>query len=132
MQFHADLSELLRLMFSDSSDEILIVGDFNVHFETVDKPSPDLADLCAEYGLSQQVFEPTRISNHTLDLVFCNPCTLSVNTSVHPDLTSLSAVPGWHQSLTCQKHVGHTHIHQRLGFMQNFHVNGAQSQLCVP
>ena len=86
LQFHADLSELLRVMFSDSSDEILIVGDFNVHFETVDKPSRDLADLCAEYGLSQQVFEPTRISNHTLDLVFCNPCTLSVNTSVHPDL----------------------------------------------
>ena len=49
-----------------------LLGDLNVHFETVDRPSRDLADLFAEYGLSQQVMDPTRISNHTLDLVFCN------------------------------------------------------------
>ena len=57
--FLDDLSDLLTSICSFSTDEILVVGDFNVHFGRADKPSCDLSSLLSEYGLTQQVNECT-------------------------------------------------------------------------
>ena len=86
--FIIHLSDLLEKVCSCSNDEIIILGDFNVWFESGDKASSDLADLMFQYGLDQQVQDSTRISNHTLDLVFLNPnAMLHSNVKVYPELT---------------------------------------------
>ena len=67
------------------------MGDFNVHFETSDKNSTDLANLLQQYGLSQMVNSATRISGYTLDLVFSNPFSLPSVANVHPELTETTS-----------------------------------------
>ena len=85
--FLVHLSDLLENVCSSSSDEIIILGDFNVWFESADKASCDLADLMFQYGLDQQVSDFTRTSNHTLDLVFINPnAKLHSKAKVYPEL----------------------------------------------
>ena len=87
LDFIVHLSDLLEHICSISSDELIIVGDFNVWFETADKSSQDLADLMSQYGLDQQVLDATRISSHILDLVFLNPTAmLHSKAKVYPEL----------------------------------------------
>ena len=85
--FLEELADLLDAVCLSSTDELIVLGDFNVHFETSDKPSKDLASLLSGYGLAQQVTGRTRISDHTLDLVFCNESCLNINAVVKPDIT---------------------------------------------
>ena len=86
IDFLKQFSELLDILLTDSTDELLVVGDFNVHFETQNKSSKDLSDLLSECGLSQTVTEPTRVSGHTLDLIFSNPYSLEICPVVNIDL----------------------------------------------
>ena len=84
--FLEDLSILLEKKCSASCDEVIVLGDFNVHYGTQDKRSSDLVDLLAEYGLLQAVTEPTRISGFTLDLLFHNPISSPLTAAVYPEL----------------------------------------------
>ena len=86
--FLEEFAHFLLSFCSSTTDEIVILGDFNVHFESEDKNSTDLADLLHQYGLSQTVKEPTRISGHTLDLIFSNPYSLPLLTNVSKDLVA--------------------------------------------
>ena len=52
-EFLQHLSVLLDNVFFQCTDELIIMGDFNVHFETSDKSSVDLSDLLSQFGLSQ-------------------------------------------------------------------------------
>lgn len=71
-QFMEDLDELLSNQVS-ISDTIILVGDFNFHFENLElKYVKDLEDLTSSYGLSQFVVGPSHELGHTLDLVFAN------------------------------------------------------------
>ena len=79
--------DVLALYFSyNTTDEMIVLGDFNVHFMTNDKSSCDLADLMSQYGLVQTVSESTRISGYTLDLIFHNPNDFLMEPVVSPDL----------------------------------------------
>ena len=84
--FLEEFSILLEQKCSTSCDEIIVVGDFNVHYGTQDKKSTDLVDLLSQYGLLQAVVEPTRISGFTLDLVFHNPISSPLTANVYPEL----------------------------------------------
>ena len=85
--FFNEFTEFITLVCNSFSDPIIITGDFNFHYETNDKPSRDLKDLALNYGLQQLVQGATqKFGGHTLDLVFSNPCDISVKTEVHADL----------------------------------------------
>ena len=86
--FLEELLDLVSNLCNNTCDTVIISGDFNVHFETGNKSSTDLQNLLLQFGLQQQsVNEPTNIFGHTLDLVFTNPCELSINTSVEKELS---------------------------------------------
>ena len=83
------LDEFLHFMesfCSNTTDEIVLLGDFNVHFGSGDKKSTDLADVVHQYGMVQTVNGATRISGYTLDLVFSNPHSLPLLPEVAEDL----------------------------------------------
>ena len=85
--FLEDFSILFEEKFSASCDEIIVLGDFNVHYGTQDKKSTDLVDLLSQYGLLQAVTDATRTSGFTLDLVFHNPTSSPLAAVVYPDLS---------------------------------------------
>ena len=84
--FIQDLKTLLNAVCADTADEVVVLGDFNVHYGTNDKSSQDVCDVLYEFGLSQQVRGATRISGYTLDLIFTNSSSLDINATVDPDL----------------------------------------------
>ena len=84
--FTQDLLTLLISVCGDTTDEVIVLGDFNVHFWSNDKPSHDVCDVLSQFGLTQQVIGATRISGYTLDLIFTNSSSLDINATVDPDL----------------------------------------------
>ena len=50
-------------------EEILIVGDFNIHVDTVNSLSDSFTNILDANGLKQHVDQPTHRNGHTLDLV---------------------------------------------------------------
>ena len=85
--FVEELSHFMQLFCSNTTDEIILLGDFNVHFHTRDKKSLDLVDVVDQYGLCQAVLDPTRISGYTLDLIFSNPFSLPLQPHVAENLS---------------------------------------------
>ena len=83
--FLEELSHLLQFYCPNTTDEVVVLGDFNVHFGE-DTNSVNLANLLHQYGLSQMVTDATRISGYTLDLIFSNPYSLPVSTEVSKEL----------------------------------------------
>ena len=79
---------LLENVCSQSTDEVIVLGDFNVHFQTNDKSSCDISDILSQFGLSQDVTESTHIAGNVLDLIFTNPCSLDIEPVVYPKLIS--------------------------------------------
>ena len=85
--FFDEFNEFMTVVSNSFSDPIIVTGDFNFHFDTNDKSSRDLRDLALNYGLQQLVQGPTqKFGGHTLDLIFTNPCDVSVDAEVQPDL----------------------------------------------
>ncbi|KAJ8245152.1 hypothetical protein GJAV_G00274640, partial [Gymnothorax javanicus] len=67
--FMHDFSELLSELVL-SYDRIVILGDFNLHFERVDDSSTSIfTSLVESVGFTQSVIGPTHIHGHTLDLI---------------------------------------------------------------
>ena len=59
---------------SNTSGHILIVGDFNFHFEQINKYNVHIfRKLLCSYNLDQHVQEPTHDKGHPLDLVISAP-----------------------------------------------------------
>lgn len=83
-QFLSDLDDLINDHFS-TSHSLILVGDFNVHFEKTDSRDTFLlSDLASSFGLSQLINGSTHKHGHTLDLVFLNP--FEVQTSISPPI----------------------------------------------
>lgn len=54
-----------------NSDNIVVVGDFNIHFErTNEKTVKECVDMFSSYGFIQQIHEATHINGGTIDQVF--------------------------------------------------------------
>ena len=84
--FIEEFSHFLETFCSNTTDEIVLLGDFNVHFNSGDKNSTDLADIVHQYGVSQMVNGPTQISGYILDLIFSNSFSLPLLPHVAEDL----------------------------------------------
>ena len=50
-------------------EELLIVGDFNIHVDSSNNESKGFLDILNANGLTQHVTNPTNQKGHTLDLV---------------------------------------------------------------
>jgi endonuclease/exonuclease/phosphatase (EEP) superfamily protein YafD len=76
--FEQEFKHLLN--FCDlTSYNILLVGDFNYHFEkTSDNTVIRLTNLISTYGLSPLIEVPTHRKGHTLDQIFVNTWELDV------------------------------------------------------
>ena len=75
------MNEIINDHFSNSKS-LIIVGDFNVHFEKNElRDTISLSDLMSSFGLSQLVVGPTHTHGHTLDLIFLNTFELQTTTS---------------------------------------------------
>ena len=79
--FLADLDEIINDHFSNSHS-LIIVGDFNVHYEKNElRDTVLLSDLMSSFGLSQLIVGPTHKHGHTLDLIFLNSFEIQTSTS---------------------------------------------------
>ena len=68
--FVHELDSLLSHICSQS-DNIVVMGDMNVHFEKVnDRMVKECVEMFMSYGFRQQIFEPTHIEGGTLDQIF--------------------------------------------------------------
>ena len=53
-----------------SSGRLVIMGDFNIHFDKISEPeTKKLKNILAELGLKQHVTDPTHRCGHILDLI---------------------------------------------------------------
>ena len=84
--FLEELNELLTAICCNCSDQIILTGDFNVHFEKRDKSSIDLDNVTSNFGLQQNVENPTHIAGHMLDLIFSNPYDTDITVDVKKEL----------------------------------------------
>ena len=85
-QFLADLDSLINDHFN-SSHSLVLIGDFNVHFEKTELGETILlSDLTSSFGLSQLFNGPTHKHGHTLDLTFLNTFELDVTSSLPLDV----------------------------------------------
>ena len=84
--FLADLESLINDHFN-SSYSLVLIGDFNVHFEKTELGwTILLSDLASSFGLSQLFNGPTHKLGHTLDLTFLNTFELDVTSSFPLDV----------------------------------------------
>jgi len=114
--FLQELNNLMTSVCGNSSDQILLTGDFNVHFETNDRSSQDLKNLAHNFGLQQNVSEPTHTAGHMLDLIFSNPCDSDIKVDVRTDLseTTNSLIKFDHFPILVQWYLPHSLIHNQV------------------
>jgi exonuclease III len=68
-EFHEEFFELMSL-YSTVNDEIIFVGDYNIHVNKPQESDPSIfLDTLDQFHLTQHVTEPTHEHLNTLDLV---------------------------------------------------------------
>ena len=88
--FCDELEELIERHF-DNNEELLVVGDFNVWAEVEnDRDVKRLFSVMSAYGLIQIIGEPTHRSWHTLDLVYINKHSMTLEHLVHNEIFGIS------------------------------------------
>jgi hypothetical protein len=70
--FLADFEDLMEEIFIKRYDNLVVLGDFNLHWGENERPSRILQERMAAFGLQQIVEPPTHRRGHTLDLIFIN------------------------------------------------------------
>ena len=83
--FCQELEKLLDAV-SDTTEALLVVGDFNVWSEMEsDRDAKKLRTLMSAFGLSQKIEEPTHKKGHTLDHIYHNEHILQLDYQVHTE-----------------------------------------------
>ena len=72
-QFYLEITHFCETFIEQSLKSFIVVGDFNVHYESNNFMSNQLNSIMSTYGMDQHVESPTHKSGHMLDLVFSNP-----------------------------------------------------------
>ena len=70
--FVEELDILLDFVVNSITDILIVLGDFNTHFDVMSTSAISVVDSLYGYGLQPTVFEPTHREGHTLDQIFCN------------------------------------------------------------
>ena len=88
--FCAELEEYLDKTV-DNNKELVVVGDFNVLADIEDdRDYLRLLSVMNSFGLSQLIHEPTHKSGHTLDHVYINQHSLTLDHLVHDESFGIS------------------------------------------
>ena len=88
--FCNELEEFMERIF-DNNEELLVVGDFNVWAEVEnDRDVKRLSSVMSAYGLTQIIEEPTHRSGHTLDHVYINEHSMTLEHLVHNETFGIS------------------------------------------
>ena len=83
-----------------SKEQLLIVGDFNIHVDVLDdNDSIKLLDLLESFGLQQHVSQATHTHGHTLDLIITRQTDQIIKTAPHVDRFISD-----HASILCSLH----------------------------
>ncbi|XP_049328030.1 uncharacterized protein LOC125787624 [Astyanax mexicanus] len=86
-----------------SNDKVIIVGDFNIHFEKLDDPlKKAFTSILDSVGIIQNITGPTHYCNHTLDLVL----TLGVSID-NPNIRSQTSAISDHYLISFKLHLSH-------------------------
>ena len=78
------------------SQDLLIMGDFNLHVDEASKQTDDFQEILASFDLLQHVIFPTHIHGHTLDLIIsanhsvCKPLSVLPSDRISDHLTVLA------------------------------------------
>ena len=64
-QFFVDFTDIIHGLYDKN---LLILGDFNFHFDSNINPHNDFQRLCSDINLNQHVSTPTHKHGHTIDL----------------------------------------------------------------
>ena len=92
--FLSEIDILLEYVINTHNDTIIVLGDFNVHFDVPEKRTIDVINAFENYQLGALVTEPTHNRGHTLDQIMYNKDTLDLSEpSVHTDLTHSDHYP---------------------------------------
>ena len=70
--FLEEVEYFLNYILHVTKDIVIVLGDFNVHFDTKPKDARDVTDIFACYGLAPMMVGPTHEKGHTLDQIFIN------------------------------------------------------------
>ena len=70
--FIEEVECLLDYVTHVTNDINVVLGDFNVHFDTNSKDACDVTNILSCYGLAPLIVDPTHKKGHTLDQVFIN------------------------------------------------------------
>ena len=70
--FIDEVDTLLEYITNNLTEVIIVLGDFNVHFDIMRKATKDVVDVFSSYGLQPSVQEPTHIEGYTIDQIFYN------------------------------------------------------------
>ena len=71
-EFVEELDILLDFVVNSITDILIVLGDFNTHFDVMSTSAISVVNSLYGYGLQPTVFEPTHREGHTLDQIFCN------------------------------------------------------------
>lgn len=92
--FLDEIDTLLDHVMNTLKDTIIVLGDFNVHFDVLERRTIDVIHVFQNYQLGAVVTEPTHIHGHTLDQIFYNKDTLDLpEPSVYSDLKDSDHFP---------------------------------------
>ena len=93
--FLIEIDTLLDHATNTLDESIIVLGDFNIHFDVKEKSSTDVINVFNNYQLTSTVTEPTHNHGHILDQIFYNENTLKfpLKPSVHSDLTCSDHYP---------------------------------------
>ena len=84
--------------FIKVQEELLIVGDFNIHVDTVNSLSDSFTNILDANGLKQDVDQPTHRTGHTLDLVITRDTSGLLRS---PSVISISGVGDFTEASSC-------------------------------
>lgn len=91
--FFEQFQDILAFVVTISKD-LVIMGDFNLHVDTVSTDSKQFSDILESFNLSQHVDFPTHIHGHSLDLVIssagCEVLSVSVADRISDHFTVIA------------------------------------------
>ena len=70
--FLSEIDTLLDYATTKLDDTIIVLGDFNIHFDVMERDTTNVIDVFNNYQLQPSVTEPTHKEGHTLDQIFYN------------------------------------------------------------
>ena len=93
--FISEIDTLLDYATTKLNDTVIVLGDFNIHFDVVERDAINVTNVFNNYQLQPLVTEPTHRGGHTLDQIFYNRNIINfpMEPSISTELTNCDHYP---------------------------------------